>query len=179
MRLRFYYHSLSTVLKAVKALENLPKTSHVQHMTTSKLFIIFSLACLFPGSLTIHAQEPTSFYTIQIGAYLYPPANLLNSTEKFGQVFTRQTGGLTRISVGSFNNRNDAQRLLSEIQQFDHPDAFIALITLQPTSTKQSSGETISEMEKFRLLSDAEKAKAIFYNGKLHLKENNQFTPVP
>ena len=136
---------------------------------------ILSIACL------AESEPHTRAYSIQIGAYKNLPDDLIKTVEKFGDVHTHQSGDLTRISIGNFRSRSKAQEFLLLIHQAGYQDAFISrLNTISTTSNRQKThqSDSISEMTKFSNLSNADKDKAVFIHGKLHLKEGNQFIPV-
>ena len=137
--------------------------------------LIFSMVCI------AQSDQHASAYTVQIATYRNLPNNFLTSAEAFGEVHTSQADDLTRVSVGSFNDRNEAQKLLSRLKQAGYEDAFINRLATSSAASTQHNNAThhSSEMAKFRNLSDAEKDRAVFVDGKLHLKEGNQFIPVP
>ncbi|MDW3095350.1 MAG: SPOR domain-containing protein [Gammaproteobacteria bacterium] len=122
-----------------------------------------------------------STYSIQIGAYKNPPENLIKRVEKFGVIHTSKFGDITRVNVGSFKSRSKAQEFLLNIQEAGYQDAFISRLNMiSATSNLQEThqSDSTSEMTKFRNLSNTDKDKAVFINGKLHLKEDNKFIPV-
>jgi len=131
-----------------------------------------------------HADQHSISYSIQIATYKNLPENFVASAEKYASVHTSQSGGLTRVSVGRFNNRSEAQDLLSQLKLAGYEDAFISQTGSSMTSTlhhddshhQKSPG---SEMAKFRNLSPSEKDRAVFVDGKLHLKQGDKFIPVP
>ncbi len=142
------------------------------------------------SSMTFIAQagHHGNAYTVQIATYKNLPTNFLTSAEAFGDVHTSQTGELTRVSVGSFNSRSEAQALLSRIKQAGYDDAFINQLGTSNAANRSHSSSSSqdsfqanpsSEMAKFRNLPEAEKDRAVFVDGKLHLKDGNQFIPVP
>ncbi|MFK7794853.1 MAG: SPOR domain-containing protein [Gammaproteobacteria bacterium] len=128
------------------------------------------------------AHQHANSYSVQIATYRNLPNNFLTSAEAFGEVHTSQANGLTRVSIGSFSNRNEAQALLSQLKKAGYEDAFISHLgaSSSPSSSEHNNPTSpSSEMAKFRNLSDAEKDRAVFVDGKLHLKEGNQFIPIP
>lgn len=131
-------------------------------------------------------DQSSSSYSVQIATYKNLPKSFVSSAEKYGSVHTSQSGGLTRVSVGNFDNRNAAQDLLSQLKQAGYEDAFISrtgssMSSNQPhdNSHHHASPSSGSEMAKFRNLPDSEKERAVFVDGKLHLKEGSSFIPVP
>ena len=139
---------------------------------TLALLLIISMACI------TQADQHSSSYRVQIAIYKNLPEDFVASAEKFGSVHTSQAGELTRVSVGSFSNRSEAQDLLSQLKQAGYEDAFISQTGSRMTNTQHQESPS-SEMAKFRNLSDAEKDRAVFVDGKLHLKEGNRFIPIP
>mgnify|MGYP006121716019 FL=1 len=132
------------------------------------------------------ADPSSSSYSVQIGTYKSLPKNFVGSAEKYGRVYTSQSGDLTRVSVGGFDNRNAAQNLLSQLKQAGYEDAFISHTGSSMSSNQphdkahhQASPGSGSEMAKFRNLPESEKERAVFVDGKLHLKEGSSFIPVP
>lgn len=136
---------------------------------------ILSIACI------AQSDSHLDSYSIQIGAYKHLPDHLIKAVEKFGSIHTLKSDGLTRISVGNFNKRSKAQELLLHLKQAGYHDAFISRLSINTAKSSREEArpsDTISEMDKYSNLSKSDKEKAVFINGKLHLKEGNQFIPV-
>lgn len=144
---------------------------------------VLSIACI------AHADKHASDYTVQIATYRTLPNNFVKSAEEFGEVLTSQAGDLTRVSIGSFNTKDQAQELLSRLRQAGYKDAFIKRTDADVTAHSSHASNSThhhdhhslpgSEMEKLRNLSATDKERAVFLDGKLHLKDGNKFILVP
>jgi hypothetical protein len=148
--------------------------------------IFLALLSMISMAYIAQADQSSSSYSVQIATYKNLPKNFVESAEKYGRVHTSQNGGLTRVSIGDFDNRNAAQNLLSQLKRAGYEDAFISrtnssMSSNQPqdNSHHHASPDSGSEMAKFRNLPDSEKERAVFIDGKLHLKEGSDFIPVP
>jgi hypothetical protein len=152
--------------------------------TTVKRNITLALLAIINLIFPVQAEQHYGSYTVQIAAYKILPDNFIRSAEKYGSVYTARTGELARISVGRFDNRSAAQVLLSLLRQSGYEYAFIHRIDPDITSNENHDSthhhaNSSSEMAKFRSLSGADKDRAVFIDGKLHLKSDNRFIPVP
>ncbi len=155
----------------------------VNKITLLVLTIIISITCIS------QAEQHTGSYSVQIAAYKYLPDNFIKSAEKYGSVHTSHLGELTRVSVGNFENKNAALELLLQLKKAGYDDAFINHISSSMISNRsqispqpyqhENHASPSSEMTKFRNLSEAEKERAVFIDGKLHLKQGNRFMLIP
>lgn len=154
---------------------------NVKKTTLFTLTTIIFLTCI------VIAEPLTGSYSVQIGSYKQLPDKFPKSVEQYGSVHITPHAELTRVSVGNFNNKSNAEKLLSRLKQAGFKDAFISRITTESSSiqnqiTRQkikNPSSATSEMAKFRNLTKSEKDRAVFLNGKLHLKEGKQFILVP
>ncbi len=135
----------------------------------------------------VTAEPHIDTYSVQIAAYKQLPEKLVKSVEQYGSIHISHHGELTRVSVGNFAHKSAAEKLLLQLRQAGYKDAFISHINTHSSSIENQSNphgnEThsspMSEMTKFRSLPKSDKDRAVFINGRLHLKEGKRFILVP
>jgi hypothetical protein len=141
-------------------------------------FIPIALISIISISCIAQTEQHAESYSVQIAAYKNLPDNFIKSVKKYGSVHTSQLGELTRVSVGNFENKSAALELLLQLKKSGYEGAFIRHMS-SSIASNQSQNSPRSEMAKFRTLSEPEKERAVFINGKLHFKQGNQFIAVP
>ena len=114
-------------------------------------------------------------YSIQIGTYQNPPAELIESARKFGPVHQLWFNKLTRITVGEFSQESEALKKLPEIRQAGFEDAFVRKIGTAP----YHSDHNHLEIQKFNLLAEELNARSLYLNGKMYLKQGDQYIKIP
>tara|TARA_R110002096_G_scaffold120186_3_gene260306 strand:- start:241 stop:672 length:432 start_codon:yes stop_codon:yes gene_type:complete len=124
------------------------------------------------------SDQNSGLFTVQVAAYKHLPKDFVESVERYGTVNVSENGQVTRVSVGQFDNKLSAEELLTQLRQAGYTDAFIS--HRRPiTSDNQHQRDPSGAMAKFRKLPDTDKDRAVFIDGKLHLKDGKQFILVP
>ena len=172
--------------------------------STGHVFCSKLRAFLFSGSMTwlpvlvvlIFNPVPVMAdgYTIQVGVYKNLSKETLDSAEQLGNVYREAVGPLTRVTVGRYDTRAEAEVELSRIQSGGFDDAFVRSTG---TSAKGDSAQKIIDhhgehshggvkhthlpeaMEKvLSALPESERENVVILDGKLHRKEGDTFTPL-
>lgn len=164
----------------------IPKRA-ISHWDKLSKLIIYC-AVLLATTTFAHAQ--TSSYSVQVGAFSSPSPTLADKYKQYGSVKIAREAGLTRVLIGVFQSRDDAELLLMELQREGFADAFVRrtvaataaiATTATPEATPDSHGHAhlpAQDQRRINQLSDAERARAVYLDGVLHLKEGDTFTPV-
>ena len=126
-------------------------------------------------------------YVIQVGAFHKVSEQTLSTVASYGNYQQEQSGSLTRLTVGSFQYRQDAEKQLVDIKK-DYPEAFVRMVDGGKNKEHHHSNEQSSdhqhphfsgpEMEKWQHLTEGQRAHAVYLDGKLHLKYGDDFTPI-
>lgn len=126
-------------------------------------------------------------YVIQVGAFHKVTAQTLSTVAHYGDYQQEQSGNLTRLTVGLFQSRQDAEKRLVDVKK-DYPEAFVRMVEGQKNKEHHHSYEQLSdhhhphfsgpEMEKWQHLTEDQRAHAVYLDGKLHLKYGDDFTSI-
>ena len=155
-------------------------------LVPSKLII----CCAILLTTTTFAHAQTNSYSVQVGAFSSPPSTLADKYKQYGSVKIAREAGLARVLIGVFESRDDAELLLMELQRDGFTDAFVrrtaaktaaVATTVTPQATPDSHGHThlpAQDQRRINQLSEAERARAVYLDGVLHLKDGDTFTPV-
>ncbi len=158
--------------------------------TVRKIAKQTSLACGLTLSLISANIASANDFTVQIGAYKYLSQDIVNDAEAYGQVFqSKSRNQLTRIQVGAFQSRSQAASLLRQLRSAGYRDAYITLLDYDIASNLPNNtdyGVAASTQVKtaapieitFDSLTEDEKSKATYLDGKLQIFENGQFLSV-
>jgi len=157
--------------------------------------IVFFFTSFFAFA-TLSSSVNADNFGIQIGAYKNLSEEALERANALGDLQTVQSGNFTRVLVGSYSSRKDAQAQLSSIQAKGYTDAFVT--TINRSSSTQAHSHAVSASHnsshvssghghthlpnhinsKLSGLSNEELSKAVILDGKLHFKEGDRFIPV-
>lgn len=151
-------------------------------------------------SLNVNAES----YTVQIGAYERPSAEVVEQAKAYGQVFKNtENSQLTKITIGHFDSRSQANAMRDKLKRSAYPDAFVttssktgssqtgnysnqqetdfsqALLkeekSLYETTAKYQQNKTASKLSD---LNDDERSKASYLDGQLRILSNDKFLTV-
>ena len=129
-------------------------------------------------------------YTIQIGAFQEPNRSFVQSAGTLGEVRSARTGdGYLRYTVGTFSSVREAQTLLTSLQSMGYGDAFVRPMSTDSrplgAATRDNEQANVevsvagnSDDMLLRSLSPEERAKVVYLDGVLHIKEGDAFTPL-
>ena len=138
-----------------------------------KYIIIAVLLCLWLN--TVHAHS-SSTYSVQIGTYKNdPPEELLVKAERFGPVYQIWFNKITRVTVGEFSQKSEAEIKLQEIHDAGFKDAFVRKVG----SASVHNEHNHLEIQKFNLLAQKLNARSLYLNGTMYLKQGNRYIKVP
>lgn len=115
-------------------------------------------------------------YVIQVGAFHKVTDQTLSTVAHYGDYQQEQSGNLTRLTVGLFQSRQDAEKLLVDVKK-DYPEAFVRMVDEQ-LSDHHHPHFSGPEMEKWQHLTEDQRAHAVYLDGKLHLKYGDDFTSI-
>lgn len=126
-------------------------------------------------------------YVIQVGAFHKISDQTLSIAARYGDYQQEKSGELTRLTVGFFESRQDAEKRLTDVKK-DYPEAFVRLVEGQKNKERHHFDEQSSDhhhphfsgpkMEKWQHLTEDQQAHAVYLDGKLHLKYDDVFTPI-
>lgn len=148
---------------------------------------------LLPLCLTMvsHAAAQDR-YVVQVGAYEHERPELLQTLESYGEPVTvRVADDLVRVAVGYYPTVADAQETLLSLQDAGFPDAFVRerqgqfaalnvsndVVETAPL-TVYSRNAQMSANEKLDSLSKEERDNVVLLDGRLHIKNGNEFIPL-
>ncbi len=134
-------------------------------------------------------------YAIQLGAYKKPDMTIFSILDEYGSVYTEQaTDGLTRIMIGNYASRSEAESVLQQIRGIGFGDAFLRFdgdvvgnIDALPVAETISSSVYSSNSEGYinpeslpiwNQLSDYQRESVIYLDGVLHIEEDGKFIPL-
>ena len=119
----------------------------------------------------------TADYTVQIGAMTVPDPAFTQAASAHGEVIAKRLpSGLTLYQVGRFQLRDDATALHRKLVADGYVDAYVKTTT-PPRSVAQSASES-TQPAQLASLSPEERAKVVYLDGVLHIKDGDSFTPV-
>lgn len=137
-------------------------------------------------------------YTIQIGAYQLSTEHAIEQAKTYGDVFQGSTDDqLTKIYIGRFNNRTQAEQKRDQLQSSGFHDAFITTLlsdihftTLTDNTPAQkiaqqvyqtqvnSTPNTVPSIIGFDDLNSAERSKASYLDDELRILSNGKFYTI-
>lgn len=126
-------------------------------------------------------------YVVQIGAFRNPHADFGEAAAEIGVLSTRESpSGLTRFVVGSFATEAEAQQAMRRLRAAGYSDAFVrrtiadarAIEDLPAIEELPAVGAGPSERSRFESLPRELRARTVYLDGVLHVKEGDRFTPL-
>ncbi len=151
---------------------------------------------IFLASFNIQADDVSAndgSYAIQLGAYKNPDMTMFSILDEYGTVYTEVSGrGLTRIKLGNYASRSEAEDVLQVIRNIGYRDAFLSPaggavsnvdipVSETISSSPSYSGESYVNPESLPIwsqLSDYQRENVIYLDGVLHIDEDGQFIPL-
>ena len=150
----------------------------------SKISITLLLLLL---SITANAND----FTVQVGAFQELTQEAISKAEQHGSVYqSLGKDNLTRLHIGRFSSRIEAEEKRDQLRNAGYHDAFIARIlvsgsTANITNTvksnehsyapKTASQNHYSSHDKLAGLSADERSKAVYVDGQMRIHSNGQF----
>ena len=157
---------------------------------TSARKMIATLCCGL--GLAIAGQAQADAYAVQVAAFATPSPAVAESYRQYGTVRVQRDANWSRVLIGTFADRDDAQLFLLELKREGFTDAFIRVLDSSAVvldgngDTEHSHAGTAPhrhmaepDLQRLHKLSDEEKARAVYLDGELHLKEGERFIPLP
>ncbi len=141
-------------------------------------------------------------YGVQVGAFEVIDPAFIDKLVGYGEIIELSNDGLTRVIVKAGNSRADNEYLLKTLQDAGFGDAFIRSLgatsevnasykrgrKVNPSDHDiNSSGEHLHNGQSHRhieedaawlRLSPEERRNAVYLDGKLHLKQGDEFIPL-
>ena len=138
-------------------------------------------------STTANAND----FTVQVGAFQELTQEAISKAEQHGSVYqSLGKDNLTRLHIGRFSNRIEAEEKRDQLRNAGYNDAFIAQILVSKSTTnitnvvksnehsyapKTASQNHYSSHDKLAGLSADERSKAVYVDGKMRIHSNGQF----
>ena len=143
----------------------------------------FSILLIFTAA--VYAES----YYVQLGAYRDPSNANLSSTGSLGQLEQRAgAGGLTRIRIINIESKTAASEVLVQAKEQGFSDAYIGERSSRGNSNKTASnsmsipaysGPSDRRISAARdKVSPEQYGNIVYLDGKLVLKEGNEFRPL-
>ena len=150
-------------------------------------------------SIALPISSNAADYTIQVGAFKTTPNETIQQAQKFGEVFQKKgSDELTRITVGRFSNRVDADKMRDKLQNSGFGDAYVTTIldttnyseiqqesftkaiNLETNSLKQTTYTQVQNTSVYDIddLNADELSKASYLDGQLRILSNGHFYTV-
>ena len=137
----------------------------------------------------LNAQAENGSYALQVGAYKQLDMALLSTLEQYGTLYTEETDqGLTRVKLGNYASRAEAEDTLKMIRNMGFQDAFLSSASggvsnfeadapiVEMASSYSSNGYVNPEsLPIWNQLSDDQRENVIYLDGILHIEEDGQF----
>lgn len=142
----------------------------------------FKLFFLLLFVISYNSFAGAAMFSIQILASQSPDITALKASSGLDDVYTEETGfGLTRVKVGAYNNRDEAELDLESIQSNGFPDAFITSYKGQQSAVSAPTpSRPLSHMKSpaWSRLTEEQKRNVVYLDGVLHLHEDDKFIPL-
>jgi len=136
------------------------------------------------------APSGASQFAIQLEASKSPSLQSYQALNKHNNLYKMPIdNGYIRIRMGPYESRKLAQSALEKIHEAGHRDAFIT--TYSNADTKQSLDTSmavkkqheietfdVKTMKEWKMLTAEQQANLVYLDGKLHIKNGRQFTPL-
>jgi len=150
---------------------------------------------LLISAVSLSINTYAADYTVQVGAYKSSADKMLQKAKKHGEVFQhRSNDNLTKVSVGRFQSRSEANAMRNRLQKSGFSGAFITTLKDEKNYSEAQSksfAQALNNEEKslkqrvsskqrsssinFNDLSSSEKAKASYLDGKLRILSEGEF----
>ena len=153
------------------------------------------------SSLLTFSTTNAADYTVQVGAYQTLTNEAIRQAESHGEVFqSTGSGNLTRLHIGRFATHAEASDKRDQLRNSGFNDAFVTQISIagsptnpsntntahyqQPSDTIANAPQNIDSSDSsssnnlnphLSSLTEEEKAKAAYLDGKLRIYSDGQF----
>ncbi len=122
-------------------------------------------------------------YVVQIGALSRANPGFAAPAMSVGTVMTSETEtGLTRYRVGPFASRSEARAAKAKLQAAGYADAYVSRIQTLPdvasAPPSPSKGASPPGSVDISTLPEEVRAKLVYLDGELHIKEGKKFVPL-
>lgn len=122
-------------------------------------------------------------FSVQIGAFRTVGSGFEDDARAFGSVYTDVTAaGVTRVRVGPFSSRAEADAAVRDIRAAGYNDAFVLRTGMDASSSLPSVAAappvSVSHTSDFDRLPADVRANAVYLDGALHVKEGDRFIPL-
>lgn len=150
---------------------------------------IVMLLILVTGSLPITPSTWASQYAVQLEASKSPDLNRYEALSVHGKLYTEVAdNGYTRTRLGPYENKTKALDVLDKVRTAGYTDAFIAkqqkseptTAVTSTTAKRQYDIENfdVKTLKEWKMLTDEQQANLVYLDGKLHVKNGNDFIPL-
>ncbi len=129
------------------------------------------LLCLITFSTVINANQ-TEIYAVQVGTYKEFADSAKNAASQYGEVHIFKFKNLSRVTVGEFTSREEANVLLKKLKQVGFNDAFVRRTGYVDISKPRSI------LEKFNVLISELDAHAFYLDGSMYLYQGNGYIKI-
>lgn len=163
--------------------------------------IITLFLALFLVSFSVQADDvyvSDGSYAVQLGAYKNPDMTIFSILDEYGTVYTEASAdGLTRIKLGNYASRSEAESVLKAIRNIGYRDAFLSpagdavssidsdipmaeIVSHVPSSFSYGREGYVNpeSLPIWSQLSDYQRENVIYLDGVLHIDEDGQFIPL-
>lgn len=144
---------------------------------------------LIIGSLLFSLSSFASQYAVQLEASKSPDIGRYESLSAYGKLYTiAADNGYTRTRLGPYASKTKALEVLDNVRAAGFTDAFIAK---QQSGTKSTANQSVTTkgqfdietfdvktLKEWKMLTPEQQANLVYLDGKLHVKNGNEFTPL-
>ncbi len=122
-------------------------------------------------SSVLYANQ-TEIFAVQVGTYKEFADDARNAASQYGEVHIFTFKNLSRVTVGEFTNRQEANALLKKLKQAGFNDAFVRRTGYVDLSKSRSV------LEKFNVLISEMDAHAFYLDGSMYLYQGNGYIKI-
>jgi hypothetical protein len=139
-----------------------------------------------------NVQAESTSYVLQVGAYKQLDMTRFSVLEQHGTLYTEESAGqgFTRVTLGNFDSRAEAQDALINVHKLGFQDAFLRSAGSSVAATFEADDAPIVEMPSsynsdgylnpqslpiWNQLSNDQRKNVVYLDGILHIEEDGQF----
>lgn len=131
--------------------------------------IILFLLLISPTSLLAANSE---IFSVQIGSYKHFAEDTKNAVSEYGVVHVFTFKNLSRVTVGEFTDRQEAERLKAKLRAAGYQDAFVR------RTGYVNLAQAKSTIEKFNILISEMDAQAFYLDGHMYLFQGDGYIRI-
>jgi len=131
--------------------------------------IILFLLLISPACLLAANSE---IFSVQIGSYKHFAEDTKNAVSEYGVVHVFTFKNLSRVTVGEFTDRREAEKLKVKLRAAGYQDAFVR------RTGYVNLAQAKSTIEKFNILISEMDAQAFYLDGHMYLFQGNGYIRI-